>query len=558
MVFAEGRIPQYNKNMSFVYEALRDKPVALFMMDDTSPFQDYSGYGRSGSASGGTPPKHIALVNGVNYASVFGGSITGSFPVPVFIQGKEYQSFSLEAWVRTLGTGTSEQQILGNTGRMDGLVINGTVVSFVTKFLTAPEARVSYDLQMGRAVQVVGVHNADKNSLYINGELVGEVTLTEEQQADSYVSTTNRLYCGTTSGSQKIAVNALGVYGHALDQVAISRHHLVGRNLPNGEVVSDSNGGDHIPVSLSNSNLFMDQWWSKTDEWEDGEFRDTAVIDDRLVPQFDDEVSIPGDWMDSVVIETPDAEPIFGVVFNWDGVGAKVEVSIDDDNWVEVSRGTKVPVIPEGYIPGDDVLGVRVSFAGGIQSDTSYMDNLNAVGLLTATTPEASGRTVTFSGATQEREYEPLELHDNWGAEIQQGGTITISPDIAEEDPLPARTLELWIKATGPTNPSVSMTGTTYINGSSGTATLPQGEWVLMHVVSSTDVNGSITISGPAQVGQAAVYDIPLTSSEIASLYDMYTGNDAVAINDQSSIQITESAEPVKMYAHDWSIQASG
>lgn len=557
--FAVGVFSLYNQSMSFVLEALRNKPLALYLMDDTSPFQDYSGYNRTASAAGGTPPKHISLCKGAAFATVLGNSITATFASPVFNQGFEHQSFSLEAWVRVISPNATpvEQQVLGNSGRMDGLTIKGTVVSFVTKYTTAPEARASYDLQQEQSVNLIGVHTKDKNSLFVNGELVSEVSLTEEQQADQFAPTSASLSSGSASSTQLIAVNGIGIYGSALDQVAAARHNLVGRNLPDGEEVVGSNEGDRIPLSLANANLFLDQWWSTEEDWKLADLSGVAVRDDRLVPQFDGDVSIHGEWLDTFALSTANTTSVYGVAFNWDGIGANIEVSLDGTTWEAVQRGVKVETIPAGFDPTNKVLLVRVTFPGGITNDESFLDNLNAVGLLTSTAPSVAGRVVSYVGATQEREYAPLTLHENWGVEIDAGGTVTISADTSDEAS-PARTLELWIKATGATNPTVSMTGTTYINGVAGSTTLPVDQWVLMHIVAAANVTGSITINGPAQVGQVGIYETALSASDVAGLYAQYVGTNTLRVGDNSLVQVAESANPVKIYAHDWSIQSSG
>lgn len=545
--------------MSFVLEALRNKPVALYMMDDTSPLQDYSGYNRNATVTGGTPPKHASLCKGATYASVLGNSITASFDSPVFKQGYESQSFTLGAWVRVITANdvSVEQQILGNATKMDGLTISGTVVSFVTKYLNAPESRVSFDLQQERAVYLLGIHTKDKNSLFVDGELVGEVTITPEQQADQFVATAATLSSGASTGTQLIAVNGVGLYGKALDQVAASRHVLVGRNVPSADEVTGSNAGDRIPVSLANANVFLDQWWSTEADWKAAELKGVAVVDDRLVPQFNGDTSIYSEWVDTFALTAVNTTSIYGVSFNWDGEGAKVEVSLDGTTWEEVHRGTRVETIPEGFNPTDKVLIVRISFAGGIVGDSSFIDNLNGVGISSASAPSVAGRVVSHHLATQEREYPPLQLHENWGVEISDGGHLEISPDTSAEAS-PARTLELWIKATGAANPTVSMTGTTYINGATGSTTLPLDQWVLMHIVAPANFVDLIEISGPAQVGHVGIYETALTAADVARLYSEYIGTNTLRVGDNSIVQVAESAAPIKIYAHDWSIQSSG
>lgn len=556
MVFAEESIRRYNENMSFVYEAARNQPVALYMMDDDSPFQDHSGYNRNATAIGGTPSKHISLASGATWATVLENTITAEFDSPVFQAGSETKSFSLGAWVRVINQdSTAEQQILGNQNQMDGLTIKGTVVSFVTKYIGVPEARASYDLQHHRAVYVLGVHTKDKNSLYIDGELVSELTLSEDQQRSDFSGATSKLFSGGTSSSQRIAVNGIGVYPSALDSESIIRHFEAGRGLPSAADGVISAGGDSLPVSVSNSELILDAWWSTAEDWSMADHNDTAVFKDRLVPQFDGGVSLASEWLDVLSLASTGVTSIYGISMNWDGEGVRLSASIDGETWESVERGKKISLIPEGFDPTDKELYIRASFSGGFENDNAYLDNLNVIGTATPASPMLSGRTITLTGATQEREHPPLQLHENWGVEIDPGGSLVISSDTSE-DSEPKRSIELWIKRKGET-PTFSITGDTYINGTAGTE-LPQDQWVLMHIVSSTNITGDITITGPAQVGHIGLFSTPLSASQVDFQYKFYTGTNRFIAGDNSVIRVTDSPAPIKIYAHDWAIQASG
>ena len=540
--------------MTFVLNSLRDHPVAMFQMDDTTPLQDYSGYSRNATVSGGTPAQHIALVKGAAYSTVLNTTITASFDSVVFKKGFESQAFTLAAWVRANGT-PSEQQVLGNPGQMDGLVINGTTVSFVTKYVSAPEARASFDLQQPHSVAIWGVHTQNKNSLYVDGELVAEIAITEEQQADQYASTAGSLMSGTTSGTQEIGVNCVAMYSYALDQDAIMRQYLEGIDLPDASEVLGTFAGDRIPVSVEVADVFLSQNWETKEHWESGQINNVALSESTLVPQFDGDTSVEGNWLDSFVLSSANSTSIYGVSLNWDGEGAIVEVSLDGTAWEAVSRGVNVSTIAPGFDPTDEVLQVRVNFPGGIVNDESYLDSLNVVGYLSPVSNVVAGRTITYSSATPENEYRPIKLHDNWGAEVAASGSLVISSDSLES--LPARTIEVWVKRTG-ANPTFSATGAYYQDGAVATSTLPLNRWTLFHIVAGADISGSITISGPAQVGVVGIYSTALTATDISNVYKAYTGTDSYKVGDNSVIGISEQPDSATIYAYDWTIQGAG
>lgn len=85
--------------MNYPLAITKDKPAGLWLLDDTAPFQDYSGNGLVGEMSTGTPGKASSLAESAVYSSVFNRSNIARFASPVFKQGYESKPFSLESWV---------------------------------------------------------------------------------------------------------------------------------------------------------------------------------------------------------------------------------------------------------------------------------------------------------------------------------------------------------------------------------------------------------------------------------------------------------------------------
>jgi hypothetical protein len=526
-------------------------------MDDTTPLQDFSGYNRVGSIVGGTPTHMPALVKGAQWSPVLTSAITAEYTTSVFTQGREKQPFSLMATVYPIKLTTdSVQQILSNSGQYDGLSINGTVVSFTTQYVTTGEARCSYDIQFPRAVNIVGIHTESKNSLFVDGELVDEIDITPAQQADIFASTNGKLYSGLTTSTSKLAINAVGVYSYSLTQSAIRSLHRTARDMPNGRDMTAMFNGEMVPVSKTLADIFLDQWWQTEEDWKTGTFQGATTTNDQLTPQFDGATSITGKWFGNVILTTVDSATIFGVNLDWEGGGATVEVSLDGAAWSAVTRGVNVSIIPPGFNPTNQQLIVRVTFAGGIVDDPSYLDNLNVVVLRTATSPLAF-RTITNSLAYQQRDYSPPQMHEQWGTQIQASGSITIGPD-ASDAAMHPRTIELWIKKLNTTNPTINVTGTTYQNGVAASTTLPVGEWTLFHVVASADFTSNVVITGPAQVGQIIYYETQLTAGQVAEIAAAYSNAVSLRATDTSVIGVTQSTDAANIYAHDWAITGAG
>lgn len=549
----------YSNTMTFVLQAVRDRPVFLFAMDDTSPFQDYSGYNQTGVAVGGTPTPHISLAAGVTSAKVLTSAITAAYISPVFKQGRENAPFSLEAWFRVIPSDTpTEQQVLGHLNEMDGLTVNGNKVSFRVKFLTAPAAVITYDVQQGQTIHAVAVKTTSKMSLYVQGALVKELTLTEAQQADDYVASDGNLYSGATTGSQKIAIGPIAGYATTLDKDAVNRHWNSGTATPSTDDVIGGFAGEHIPVSLSNANLFLDQWWTTEEQWKAAELSNVTIVDGQLQPLFDGDTSVPGQWLDSFTLGTVDeGTTIHGVSMNWDGTGMTVEASLDGTSWELVKRGINLSIIPPGFDPNQKELQLRVKFPGGIVDDESFLDNLNVIGIKNNVAPKVAGRTITFTNAYQERDYPPLRLHDNWGAEVGTGGSIVIGADADES--VPARTVEVWLRRASSTPITFSFsTSNLYYDGVAGSGNTPIGQWVLVHAVATANITGPITIGGASQIGAVGIYDTVLSATDVAKIYAQYTRTEPLKVDDSDTIMVSESAIPVKIYAHDWTIDAAG
>lgn len=576
--------------MSAVLEAVRDKPISLFSLDGNSPFLDYSGFGRTATVSGA--PKSAAVTSGVSTSTVFNKNAIGRFdaPSPVFSIGYEGVPFSLEAWVypisRVESDTATEIQILGNTGQMDGLVIKGTSVSFVTKYSSTGECRVSYDMQVLRRFHVVGIHTKEKNSLYIDGVLVGENDVTEEQKADTYASTSQYLYSGSTTATRCVAMNAVGIYGTALPPDPIMRHFLVGNNHLSPDQHSRGFNGLRIPLVQNEADIFLEQTWTTKTDWATAILTDTVVENDQIKPRFINGVSVAGTWQDLFVMSITDVTSIYGVNMTWDGEGAVIQASLDGDTWETVERSKNLDIIPPGFNPQNKELMLKISFPGGILDDPSYVDNLTVVGFKTGVNPPVHGRTVTFTApAYIKNDYSPNEFSDDWGTRLKYG-TAVINSDTITDNPVVPGTFEVWLKSNnadafqiGTANAFVrlgpstfSATGATiYINGKQRTSEfLPVGEWTCVHIVPTTEDAGSFyinrsssgsvagTSTGDITVGSVELYEDVKSTTQIKDSYTSHLGMIKVSTTEVNVTQVVEPEGAAVIVAADWSIVSAG
>lgn len=564
--FATGPPSSYNQYMSFLYEVLRDKPLALYMMDDTTPYQDYSGYNRNAIRVSGSNIRYPGIVSGVLSAPVFLNTTTAQFASPVFIQGNEAQPFTIGTWVINSSTANSDQQVLGNNGQMDGITLNGTIVSFVIKFTGGSEARVSYDIQTNRVVFVVGVYTRSKISLYVNGELVDELALTEAQQADTFVATDSNLYAGPSAGSQQIALNGVYIFGRALSGTEISRHYKAGVNVPNSDDVATSLGGVRFPITIDRADTCVDVTYGVDAFWSDGVITGMIEDDGVLIPEqaYDSGsgtyLSIAGRWITAIPLDGAANANIYGIVLDWDGSGAVVQGSANGTSWETAVRGKRLT--NSINLAKTTVYQVKVTFPGGSANDESFINSLRVVALDDATM-NMNGRVVTVSGGTPNFDYNQEEMRLNWGTKIQASSDSILLSANTTLPATPIRTISFWIRRYDNTGtPTLTLsdgtTGTYYENGTVGDGVTTAGRWTLVHYVSDTDLSGTIKITGPAQVANITLYEDALTATQITEDNQRYTNANFLVVSDMSTFALPDTDSTHKVYAHDWSIVAAG
>lgn len=496
---------------------------------------------------------------------------------------------------------SSEQQIVGNLNQLDGLTIDGTKVSFVTKYLNTGEARASYDLQSQRAFNALGVHLTDKNQLYIDGELVDEVEISEAQKADSFVVTDTNVYSGATYSSQNLMINGVGLYPSALSPDKAKRHFSMGRK-PNTRIRT-LYGANDLLFSKATANILFQKTWNTDDTWRQGRSIRTVVSKDTLAPEFVNGYSVPGTWRSSVdLYDASSPNTIQGVNLNWDGTGATVKVSVDGTTWETVTRDTNISTVPPGFNPTGKELFVEVSFAGGTYDDTSSLSSLTVTGFRDDQFFISSSLTGAGENIIHVMEpYDINRLDDLTGIRFEPlSGRILIPADTTLT--LQPKTIEIWFKqntlesrtrlvdarsggafpmfgtadgvnGTGGTEVAVYQNTTAYKNGELAINSGKQmqlGEWMVWHLIATAPITGNIYINtyslggsntdfrNNITVGKIALYEDALTAAQISDIVASYVGNPTSRVNDSSTMGIAEPSGPAVIYAHDWSIMPAG
>lgn len=542
-----------------------------------SEFLDFSGYSNNYTyESGDAGPGHERLPTAAGaggYAVKSSNEAILSGPNPLFgLTGVLPDNYTYEAWVHVIGTGSAEQQIYGlsDDDYIEGLIIDGTVVSFKVMYANEDDTVLSFDTGFIQRLHILGTHSKFKDELWINGELVSELDTTAAQQADTlYEHDVDTARIGLSleddsSPIQILTVNAVSVFGKVLNPDTINRHWLMGTNYASSNSIVNNWKGEKYDVHAIGTDVFMDITWTTNDDWNLGHMNGIRISDGELRPHISDSVSLGGTWLRNIFLANAGDDAIAGINFDWYGEGLVVEVSLDGDTWEEVVQGRNVALIPSGFDPSDTNLYLRVTFEDGSTDDDQFLDYIHIVGVRTQS-QQIYARTVTIEGHRL-RDYHPMDQHDMWGLALDTGDTITISSN-DDEEPSPILAVEVWVKDIAGDFPTTNMLASAdfvtvqdYVVADTGDVydRMEPGAWYRLMFLFTSEFTDDIIITGPGQVGFVAVYSTEIESGlQYQKQFWEYTGTFFNTFTDQNAITVTENVERTRAYALDWTITAS-
>lgn len=511
----------------------------------------------------------------------------------VYKKGYERQSWSMEIWAgpRAVDSGVLDliSNAISTSSPQDGLWIDSDFIHFTVEFNTL--GRVDLKWPMPDALEewhIVGVYTPAKVQLYINGEVVDEADISDEQIADGFKYTDATFNVGRSSGTIGASVDGIAVYSRALTDAEIYRHFVSGRRMPTVEDIAAIFGGNSF--NGTHRDIFSTKQWYSRDDWILESYEDIDVESGDLRPIEDpvDQTSMPGEW--TAVYETAAAPSnLYGVQIDWDGDGDfVVEASLDSgDSWVSVENGRVVDGTFNWDSTDINVL-IRVSFTGGVVSDPATVRRLRVVSFLSPTvygTDVSRSLTVTDGVSTLMETNEPIEFNIFSGLRTEStDGSIVINPDIEDEEPRDIGSLEFWVRFNGTqtskyifdsrpdggtayvqasgTNKFVFTGGTLYINKvsiSTNTTDVLVDTWYHVVFVFTTPIATAITIpaDGSRQYAVINAYPAQLTSGEVSTIYGLYSGYPSSALATESN-PVSEELDAYHLYSYDWAIQPVG
>ncbi|QNN98292.1 hypothetical protein SEA_LILMARTIN_42 [Streptomyces phage LilMartin] len=580
--------------MSYQLQVLADNPFSYWKLDETGPaFPDSAGSMRTADLVG-TIVRHPALVTGSGNALVLSNTNHLDMDDPVFNKGYELRQFSLEAWVKPVNI-TGEVSVMSHSSSYDGLTITPTHIYFRTKYLTAGTCEVSYEYETGKSFHVVGVHTNAKNSLYVDGNLVAETDLTEDQQNDAYEFLTTDLIGGQSATASTIALDAPAIYSSSISSDAIKKHYSFGVDVDTSEGIAGFHNATFWNFSDEKRNVAAVKEWTLEADWKTGVLTDVAVANDSIVPSYtqsESEVvedglivpvytntSLPGVWQSSIALGEVPETTLADMKITWLGEGDfTVEYSLDDGTtWKNPN------LAPTETLDNTDVIDVRITFDGGIVDDPSFVGSLSVVVYIDKTflgsrvDREAS---MSGNGLASGEYFEPIEYADFNGIKLLSGAintTVDASYD-GEEEPgdLDITGFDMWVKPVAGnilsgTGISVARSGDTItfsglstlvVNGvsvASGATVFNSDSWYHISGIFSTAGNYALTVGVTnTLVSQLSLITTALTLAGLQQLYAAYLGLPGLVVEDSSSVGIAEASPATNLYAHVWGITPAG
>lgn len=492
---------------------------------------------------------HAALTKGANSAIIVGNANRLSVDAPIMKRDLEHQPFTIEATFRRIEKEDSaaQQQILGTSSAMDGLVIAGTMLSFTTKYANTGEARCEYDLQTNRAVTVMAVHTNEKNSLYVNGERVAEVNITPEQQADTYLSAGTSLTSGTSTSTNLLALNGLAIFQHPLEESDALAHFNEASDTMDEYAVAAAFGGTAIAVNAATAHPIVEYTYDSDFDWQLGGANGVIIDSGSLTPQVTPGEFVPGTW--EAPIALPPNSTLSSVVIDWRGIGAKVETSTDGNSWYEERRNSKITPINDGFSTEGRVLFVRVT----LPNADAYLSDMVVSVYGTTATPTLEGRPVELVNASIESDYDVTEYHEDWGVQLENGSYTIPTPEGNNTVP---RTIQAWVKSRGLAD-SMSSADTVYTNGGPSQP-YKTDEWQLRTYVFVSGFNSAISFTGTGQVGPVIIYSYAMTPEQVAASYTAFTGTQKMTVPSHGAVVVYDVQDTVEIYEYDWAIESAG
>jgi hypothetical protein len=498
--------------MSSFQHLLSLGPKTLIKSNGTS-LADIS---RSNTSISGNYVSHLPISTGSQESIISNPASPVNFGSPnTFVAGSEMKPFALvvRALENTNNKATS-QALISHQGAYDGLALIGDELRFTIEFDTLDPVVARYPLPVRQqAMDIVANYLVNKVQLYVNGQMVSEVEISEDQISDGFKPrASNNLYVGhnsTANYARSTVVDGIAIFEMTLSDQEINKIYSLNSvdeqpwQNPYSSVSFDwKNRELHNPVSFPHQG------------WHVGLSENVNIVDNALRPtlDFDTNTSQVGTWTYAYDIDSYESN-IYGIQVSWEGQG-DFAVLYSDNNF-----STSTPLVSGQIVPGTfnfistgKTPLIRVAFSGGIVDDDSVVESLTIQTYINEiiNSDNYNRSAILADGNTYspEHTYDQKYMDFSERGGLRSFGSVLISSDSDVENPVPLRTVEMVVRfdETMASQTILDLRpggGTEYLStNASSNLTFPSG---------TLFVNGKPVSSGAFQVAPGRIYHIEYT-----------------------------------------------
>ena len=594
-----GDVPDFNDLLAQfdTYQDVLDFYPSYANMSGSIAY-DYSGCNNIGTYSGAPETNILPIVPGNSMATKITDSIFITYSIEYDYAGKQYgdhfatkyssdADFTLECWIYPKIISGTETTIFGDSTNNIGLFYDQGNIVFKLDTQTLTHTLSNID----EVIHVVAVYAVTAAYIYINGEIVGSLSLSDF----AFTNDQCNLKSGPTDISDYFLINSAATYRYALSANQINTHYEEAKGLDPIQIVAPNNGEvfsihDNSPSLVYKYSYPGNKSWDyfTTNELYYDQSKNTLAIKydsaaDAKTIVLDDYITLPvSTEMDSSKIE-------------WNASsGVSISTSLDGTTYTQCTNGDSIPGYDLNSFDSSRQLYIRVtmdttdsskylpriedliiafynnqilyaenssSYISTLENDVSISDynisfcndyseilwrkNKNGI-----STVQDSGFHITTTNSINSIQffYTPNSLNDS--------GLISTTATNGY-----SASTYLWHNSGAISKTNISAI---YVNGVNKTSetnvsnVFKENDLHHVLIVFGSSVSGEIKFnhslygSIPALFQNIALYPDSFSSDEAANLYNLYIYKDYDIYNASQSLSINMTENSVNYYNNDW------
>jgi len=559
---------------------------------------DYSGCNNNGNYIGDPESNILPIVIGNSRSTKISSSNSLSFNIINDYAGNEYGSnfgtkyssgsdFTLEAWIYPKISSNNSIPIFADSSNNIGLFYENGNITFKLDSKSLTHTLINFN----EVIHVVGVYSVTSACIYINGEIVTSLSLSDFE----FTNTECNLRSGPSPSGDYFLLNSLAIYRYSLPGNRVLAHYEEAKGLPPIQIAFPSNGDifkvyDNSPSLVYKYSYPGNKTWdyfTTTDLYYDQSKNTLSVKYDSVGGSknitIDDYITLPISMtMDSSKIEWRASE------------GITISTSLDGLTYTQCDNGYPIPGYEISNFSSSANLYIRINMSTTdaskylpkiedliitfynnqilyAENSSSYISTLEGVSGVSVydvmfgngyseilwRNPKNGIRTVQDSGfyvnttngvSTLEFFYTPSALTDSGLINVTSTGDYSAAT-------------YYWHNSGTISKSNIS---DIYVNGVNKTS-----QTNVSNVFKSDELNHVIIVFGSAVSGQIkfadstygspsslfqniTLYSNAFTSDESVANYELYIYKEYSIINSSSTASINMTENSVNYYNNDW------